>query len=171
MSALELILKRWPVFAFVAAAAMLAVAHAFETFGHLAPCHLCLKQREVYWAALAISAVGAATSFSPLPGHGRRVTAAVLAMLFAYGAYLAAYHAGAEWKWWPGPASCSGSAKVNLKDLSAFLHGAAGPQAPRCDQAPWVFLGLSMAGWNFVASLGLVALSTASALTRETKAR
>ena len=169
-AALDIVLKRWPFFALLASAAMLAVAHGFETFGHLAPCHLCLKQREVYWVAMAISAVGAATSLTPLPGHGRRVTAAILALVFAYGAYLAAYHAGAEWKWWPGPESCSGAAKVTLKDLEAFLHGAGGPRAPRCDEAAWVFLGLSMAGWNFLASVGLVALSAASALKPE-KAR
>jgi disulfide bond formation protein DsbB len=163
---LDVVLKRWPFFAFAASAAMLAVAHSFETFGHLAPCHLCLKQREVYWAALAVSAVGAAASLSPLPGRGRRVTAALLALVFAYGAYLAAYQAGAEWKWWPGPESCSGAAKVSLQDLSAFLHGR-GQRTPRCDEAAWVFLGLSMAGWNFLASLGLVALSAASALKPE----
>ena len=45
-AALDIVLKRWPFFALLASAAMLAVAHGFETFGHLAPCHLCLKQRE-----------------------------------------------------------------------------------------------------------------------------
>ena len=41
----------WPVLAALASAAMLAAAHAFETFGGYAPCMLCLRQREVYWAA------------------------------------------------------------------------------------------------------------------------
>ena len=44
----------------LASAAMLATAHAFQTFGHLAPCTLCLKQREVYWVVLTICLFAAA---------------------------------------------------------------------------------------------------------------
>src|SRR5436305_15047939 len=105
---ITLVLTNWLVVALASSAAMLAVAHAFETFGHMAPCSLCLKQREVYWAAMALAAVGLALSLAR-----SRLTAvfcAVLALLFAYGAGLAVYHAGAEWKFWPGPASCSGGA-------------------------------------------------------------
>ena len=35
--------------------ALLGAAHAFERFGGLAPCNLCLKQREVYWGAVLIA--------------------------------------------------------------------------------------------------------------------
>ena len=31
--------------------------------------------------------------------------------------------------------------------------------APSCDKAVWIFLGLSMAGWNAVISLGLAIAS------------
>ena len=48
-------LDRWRLCALLASAAMLATAHAFETFGGLAPCQLCLRQREVYWAAAAVA--------------------------------------------------------------------------------------------------------------------
>ena len=48
----------WPLIAALASLAMLAAAHAFETFGHLAPCDLCLKQRTVYWVAAALGLVG-----------------------------------------------------------------------------------------------------------------
>jgi len=51
----SILMRWWTVFAFVISAAMLAAAHAFERFGGLDPCNLCLKQREVYWAALAVS--------------------------------------------------------------------------------------------------------------------
>ena len=45
-------LDRWRLCAVLVAAGMLATAHAFETFGGYAPCTLCLRQREVYWAIL-----------------------------------------------------------------------------------------------------------------------
>ncbi len=65
---------------------MLAAAHAFESFGGLAPCHLCLKQREAYWAAIAVAAVGMVLAFTPWEGRGRRVVSALLALVFLYGA-------------------------------------------------------------------------------------
>jgi disulfide bond formation protein DsbB len=169
MPAVDPLLRRWPLAAFVVSATMLAIAHAFETFGHLAPCHLCLKQREVYWVALAVSGAASLLLATPWRGPIRRAAGVLLALVFAYGVYLAAWHAGAEWKWWPAPPTCSGGGQVSLKDLGALLRG--GPaHAPACDQAAWVFLGLSMAGWNFLISLVLVAMSALSAI-RPGKAR
>jgi disulfide bond formation protein DsbB len=164
MSRLDPILARWPLLALLIAASMLAVAHAFQSFGHLAPCHLCLKQREAYWAALVPAALGSGLLLTRHRELGRRVTGAVLALIFAYGAYLAAFHAGAEWHWWRAPESCASTgAKVSLADLKALMGGASAPP-PACDVAPWRLLGLSMAGWNFLVSLGLVAASAFSTL-------
>lgn len=159
---IDLGLRRWPLAALVISAGMLAIAHAFQTFGDLAPCHLCLEQRQVYWVATAVGAAGFAASLTPLKGNGARLGCAALALVFGYGAYLAGFHAGAEWKWWSAPVTCASTGPVKLSALKALLAGAGGRQ-PACDQAPWVFLGLSMAGWNFVASVGLVASSLAGA--------
>ena len=51
-SIVQPVLKLWPLAAAWASAAMLAIAHAFETFGDLSPCTLCYYQRDVYWTAL-----------------------------------------------------------------------------------------------------------------------
>ena len=162
------ILKHWPLAAFVASAAALAIAHAFQAFGHLAPCTLCLKQREVYWMALALAALGAAAEFSPWKARAVRIACIALAVIFLWGAVLAGYHAGVEWKWWPGPAACSGGAThVNSADLNALLHGAR-LTIPSCDKAAWVFAGLSMAGWNALASLILALLSIAAVARKRT---
>lgn len=163
MAALDRLFKHWPAAAFVISAAMLAIAHGFQTFGGLAPCHLCLKQREVYWAALAVSAIAVLAGLTRRFGAGApRLASLILAAVFAYGAYLAAFHAGAEWKWWPAPATCSSAGAVTAADLQALLSGAA-RKAPACDQAPWRFLWLSMAGWNCLISVGLVGLSLTAA--------
>lgn len=154
---LDPILRRWPWAALAASLAMLGAAHAFETFGRLAPCELCLKERLAYWIAAGVAVAGIVLSRTParLP----RLSSAVLALVFLASGALAAYHAGVEWKFWPGPASCTGgTVQVTAADLSRLLHG--GPVgAPACDKAAWVFLGLSMAGWNALISLGLAALS------------
>lgn len=156
------VLRRWPIAAALASAAMLATAHAFERIGGFAPCTLCYRQREVYWAALALAVVGAAAVRFWRPGLSRWVCA-LLAVVFLYGAGLAAYHAGVEWKWWPGPTTCTGGGGVTAADMADLLAGKR-IRGPSCDQAAWVFLGLSMAGWNALASLGLSVASLAAAL-------
>src|SRR3984957_7692038 len=123
MSALDPVLRRWPIFALVISAAMLAIAHGFQTFGHLAPCHLCLKEREVYWAAMAISAVAIVAGLTPLKGRGARIGCAVLGLTCGYSACLAGFHAVAEWKWWPAPETCSSTGPVGMSALKALLAG------------------------------------------------
>ena len=165
MSALDPVLRRWPIFALVISAAMLAIAHGFQTFGHLAPCHLCLKQREVYWATMTVSAAAIVAGLTPMRAAGTRTGCAVLALVFAYGVYLAGFHAGAEWHWWKAPVTCASTGPVNISALKALLAGG-GAHQPVCDQAPWVFLGLSMAGWNCLISVGLVVVSALAALRK-----
>ncbi len=151
------LLDHWPLAAACASAAMLAGAHAFETFGHLAPCHLCFYQRDVYWTALSVGVAGFVLGYMRLLWI-RRTADALLTLIFLVGTGVAAYHAGVEWKWWPGPASCTGGGSVNAGQLAAFLNGAK-VSVPQCDQAAWRMFGISMAGYNAVISLGLTVLS------------
>ena len=166
MTAAAYVLKRWPLFALAISAAMLAAAHAFQSFGGLAPCHLCLKQREAYWAAMAVAAVAVAVgmirAYAPTP----RIASLVLAAIFAYGTYLAVFHAGAEWHFWAAPVTCSSAGPVSADALKALLAGG-GAHQPACDVAPWRLLGLSMAGWNGLISAALVGVSLAAAVRRE----
>ena len=142
----------WPLLAAAAAAFMLAVAHAFETFGGYPPCELCLQQRDIYWvivwagALLFIAALVRPSLLRPI--------CLLLGALFLAESAVAAYHAGVEWKWWPGPSSCTGAGvhALSVADMSGLLSGK--PQhIIQCDVAAWRFLGLSMAGWNALAAL------------------
>ena len=162
----HLVLDRWPLVAAVASAAMLAVAHGFETFAGMAPCALCYRQREVYWVALAVGLVGYALSRLVRPAATRRIACALLLLIFLFGTGLAAYHAGVEWKWWPGPTTCTGGAAGVDAGAMADLLAGKRIRPPSCDKAAWVWLGLSMAGWNALASLGLSGLSLAALLRR-----
>jgi disulfide bond formation protein DsbB len=164
-SIVTLALNWWPVLAFVASALMLAMAHAFETFGKMAPCHLCLKQREVYWVAGTVALIALVARRTPWAARVRRPFDLLLAAIFLYGAGLAAFHAGVEWKWWPGPTTCTGGGAAAAGDLLAMLKGGA-VKVPQCDKAAWVFLGLSMAGWNALASLGLAIASLTAGLRK-----
>lgn len=155
-------LKRWPWLALAACVGMLAIAHGFQTFGGLMPCELCLKQRDVYWVAMALSAAAiAARRYAPTRRSLGPQLGLALAVAFAIGCGIAVYQAGAEWRFWPGPESCSGAAlAAGAIDLKKFLSS--GPvHVVRCDEASWRFLWLSMAGWNALISLKLAGWSLA----------
>ena len=152
------ILKSWPLIAAVAAAAMLATAHGFETFGHYEPCTLCLRQREVYWAAFATGLIG--FGLGQTGRRHERTASLILGVLFATGALVAAYHAGAEWKWWPGPTTCSSAGRGVISEHAvADLFAGAKIRAPACDEASWRLYGLSMAGYNVLISVVLSVVS------------
>jgi disulfide bond formation protein DsbB len=150
----------WPVLALLASAAVLAGAHAFEAAGYR-PCALCLRQREVFWAAIGIALAALILPRlwkSPLLP---RTFNALLGGAFLVGAAVAIYHAGVEWKFWPGPTSCANVATgaLSAEDIAAALSGAT--KAVPCDEAAWrdPVVRLSMAGWNGLISLALAGMS------------
>ena len=162
---------RWPLLAVAASLAMLAAAHGFERFAFLAPCPLCLRQREVYWALIAMVLVGLALwRWRPTPRFMVALNALV-GMVFVTSAGIAFYHMGAEYGWWPAPAGCVAgldavdAARAALEnDLLESLDTRMATAS--CTDVPWHFLGLSMAAWNGIVSLGLAAISFVAA--RET---
>ena len=162
-------LDRWRLCALVASLSMLAIAHGFQTFGGLAPCPLCLRAREVYWVAAGLALAGMLATRTRGGERLRLAFNAALGLVFVVSAAVAIYHAGVEWKFWPGPSACSGGGGgVDAANMADLLSGAA-IRPPACDQPPWVFLGLSMAGWNALASLGLVVLSALAVVHERSK--
>ena len=142
-----------PLLIFLAAAGsalMLAGAFAFQYLGGLAPCHLCLLQR---WPHAAAALIGVLALLIP----GRLLPlAGALAALTTAG--LGAYHSGVERHWWPGPNTCTSGdiSQLSVRDLTDQLL--ANTTVIQCDQVAWAMWGLSMASWNMLGSLVLVAL-------------
>lgn len=165
MSAYRLMMRWWTAFALAASLAMLAAAHAFERFGGLAPCNLCLKQREVFWGAVAISLVATLWALVSRASRGTpRIASFLLFTVFLTGAITAGFHAGGELKWWELPATCAGGGDLDLESLTALALGTGPAQrVAMCDAVAWSFLGLSMAGWNMLISAGLAVFSLLAA--------
>jgi disulfide bond formation protein DsbB len=138
----------------LAGAAALIGAWIFQYGFGLAPCPLCLEQRYAYYFAIPLAALlwlGASHGASRkviLLGFG----AIALAMLWNAG--LGVYHSGVEWKFWPGPSDCSGPLN-ELGGAGGLMKQLQTVRVVRCDDAAWRFLGLSLAGYNALISLGL----------------
>jgi disulfide bond formation protein DsbB len=139
-------------------AATLGGAWFFQYGLGIQPCPMCLEQRYAYYLVIVL---GALLAFAA-PRLPRVVVIALLAVLAlaAFGnSIFGAFHAGVEWKFWEGPATCSGP----LQDLGSagnLLQRLDTVKVVRCDEVQWRFLGLSLAGYNFLISglMGLVAL-------------
>jgi disulfide bond formation protein DsbB len=108
---------------------------------------------------LAVAAVAiVAALLAPRP-IVRRLGAAALGIAFLVAAWWAGHHVGVELKWWPGPAACEAA---GAGDLSAASIAEALGQAQtvvRCEDVTWSLLGISMAGWNGLASTALAIAS------------
>ncbi len=102
----------------------------------------------------ALVAVAALRKASPLVVGGF----GLIALVILASAALAVYHAGVEWHWWAGPQECAGPIADfgSAQDLMKRLQTT---RVVRCDEAPWRFLGLSLAGYNALISLALAALA------------
>lgn len=133
------------------AVATIGGAWAFEFAGYM-PCELCLKQRWAYYAAIPLTLV-----LLVMPAAIARTGLWLLAFLWLGSMTFGVYHAGVEWKWWAGPSTCGagGALTGGLPDLSRPVI--------LCDEAALRILGLSLAGWNAVISLGLAFLAVLGA--------
>ena len=167
------LIERALLIGLIGSALLLAGAHLFERFGY-PPCELCLDQREAHWTALAVAIVGAIFAFVFKARLFAAASVGALALVYAMSTGLAFYHTGVEFGFWPGPKSCStvGEAVTDVTQLSNALTEE--PAGPACNEAPWRLFGISMAGYNFLASAGLLAialLGAASALKNARQAR
>ncbi len=122
--------------------ALLGGALAFQHFGNLAPCEMCLWQRWPHVAALAIGLLAWARG-------NNRVAVAVAAVCVLVAGGIGAFHAGVEYHWWAGATACTStvSGAITLDSIMA---------APiiRCDVAQWTLFHVSLAGFNALFSVG-----------------
>ncbi len=134
--------------------ATIAGAWIFEYYG-FSPCELCLKQRWAYYAAIPVALVIAV--MAPTAPPLARIGLLLLGMLWLASMVFGIYHAGVEWKFWPGPTTCTGTGGMTggLPDLTK--------RVVMCDEAAIRILGLSLAGWNAVISLAAAILCFAGA--------
>ncbi len=135
-------------------------AYAFEVFGGYAPCPLCLQERYAYYFAVPAAIVAFFAARGNSFGFARLVLV-LIAIGFVINTALGIYHAGAEWKWWPGPDACAGGF-----DLIWGKEGIVDTPMIRCDEAQWRLLGLSFAGWNAALSAVLAAIAVFGATRR-----
>lgn len=135
--------------AIAGSAALLLGALGFQYLGDMPPCKLCYWQRYPHVGVIVIGVLALISGWRwlTLLGAASALTTAAIG----------AYHTGVERGWWEGPTSCTSSSVSGLSSEDLMAKIMAAPLV-RCDEVPWQMFGLSMASWNMLASLGIVAL-------------
>jgi disulfide bond formation protein DsbB len=149
---------------FLGALAAIMTALGFEHIGGYAPCPLCMQQRLAYHLGIPVALLAFLLSRANHEGLAALLLALVAAAFIA-NAGLGLYHAGVEWKWWPGPSACGATGELSLDEGVSLLESLRQGRSVTCDEAPWRFLILSFAGWSAVISLALGVIAGAGALS------
>jgi disulfide bond formation protein DsbB len=136
-----------------ASLAVLASVFAFQYWGGLQPCVLCVYQRYPYGIAIALSLTALALARRPEGAGVSRRFVQTCALVFAAGFAIALFHVGVEQHWWQGTPECGAtSTAATLQELEEMLkHG----PVVRCDQPQWSLFGITMAGYNVLISAAL----------------
>ena len=121
---------------------LLAGAYVSQYGFGLYPCEMCWWQRYPHMIAIPFAAL----AFFWRPA-APLVAVAALAILTS--GLIGAFHAGVEYGWWEGLTACTANVLDGGGDPLAAIMKA---PVTRCDVAPWEFLGVSLAGWNFLFS-------------------
>ncbi len=128
----------------------------------LYPCEMCMWQRWPHLAALIFALLG--IMFNQIAGSRMMILLAALAILAS--GLIGGFHAGVEYGWWEGITSCATAPEAGGDMLESILNA---PLA-RCDVAPWSLFGISLAGFNFLLSVGgAMLIFTLSAMNRKGK--
>lgn len=163
---LSSVTTRFPLWLMVASLGVLAMALAWQYVGGVEPCILCIYQRWPYVAVAALAAAGLALDRRPA---ARAAIIGLCGVALLIGAGIAGFHVGVEQHWWAGTDGCGVDPLAAGNSIDALRAQLLAEPVVPCDVVTWSLFGISMAGYNFVISLGLgaTALTVARQLLKE----
>ena len=135
------------LFIFIVSVCVVIFVHYLEYIG-FTPCQLCIYQRWPWYLIIFLSLISIFYNKKVYPYNKF-----IIFMIFVGSASYACWHAGIEWAFWEGPTTCeTGTNKIeshdnlleNIQSIQSFVS---------CSEAGFRFLGISLAGYNFISSL------------------
>lgn len=141
--------KQAQLLALALPALLLGGAYVSEYGFGLIPCEMCWWQRWPHFAALALA--GASFVLPPQRLQLRRLLIMLAAVAMLVSGLIGVFHAGVEYGWWEGITACSVPTAAAGGDA---LEAIFAQPLIRCDQAQWDLLGISLAGFNALFSIG-----------------
>jgi len=136
----------------LAASVALISAYVAQYVFDYQPCILCLYQRPPFFAIIGCAALGLIFFRS---AKSQKIITFACAIFLLINCAIAFYQVGVEKKIFKGPSTCSSQNLNNIDNLEDLKTALLKTKAVRCDEPSFVFLGLSMAAWNFFYCLTL----------------
>ena len=134
-----------PLLVAAASAGLLLGAYLSQHVGGLHPCPLCLIQRWPHFAVLGLALAAAILS----AGRARMALLSLCGLALLVTAGYGVYHVGVEQGWFAS-ACAAPMLGGSVEDIRAQVMDA---PLTRCDEVPWSLIGVSLAGWNAIASV------------------
>ena len=131
---------------FLISSLMLISAFYLEYFHGALPCDLCITQRWLHVAIIAYSFIIILIIKKIL--ISKKLLMLGAAILWLSSSLAGLYHFGIEMNFWTGPDGCSSNIDFSKDTLTYLLN-----KSPiKCDEIMFEIFGLSLAGWNALAS-------------------
>ena len=145
-----------PLLVAAVSAGLLLGAYLSQHVGGLAPCPLCLIQRYPHFAVFGLGLVAALF----VGGRARAGLLALCGLALLVTCGYGVYHVGVEQGWFESTCAAPMSGG-SLEDIKAQIMDA---PLTRCDEVPWSLIGVSLAGWNAIASVVMAGVAAFSAV-------
>ena len=139
---------------FIISSLMLLSAFYLEYFHGALPCDLCITQRWFHGAIIAYSFV--VIFIIKKTQISKYLLLLSGAVLWLSSSLAGLYHFGIELSFWPGPDECSSNIDFSKDTLTYLLN----KSTIKCDEILFEMFGLSLAGWNALASFFIFLLAS-----------
>ena len=131
---------------------MLLSAFYLEYFHGALPCELCITQRWFHGVIIAYSFIIVLIINKTMISN--KLLILIGAILWLSSSLAGLYHFGIEMNFWTGPDGCSSNIDFSKDTLTYLLE-----KSPiKCDEVMFEIFGLSLAGWNALASFSIFLL-------------
>ncbi len=117
--------------------------------GGLFPCEMCMWQRWPHLVAIFFALDAYVLRARPQIAF---LFTGLAALAIAVSGAIGLFHAGVEYGWWEGLTTCTASNTGGT--TQDMLNSIMNAPLIRCDVAPWTLMGISLAGYNALFSLG-----------------
>ena len=139
---------------FLISSLMLTSAFYLEYFHGALPCDLCITQRWFHGAIIVYSFIIILIIKKIL--ISKKLLMLGAAILWLSSSLAGLYHFGIEMNFWTGPDGCSSNIDFSKDTLTYLLN-----KSPiKCDEVMFEIFGLSLAGWNALASFFVFLLAS-----------
>jgi len=132
------------IFLIITSFIALSGAYISQYFFGLKPCPLCIYQRIPFFIIIAFGI--AALIFPKL----QKIILICCAIALLSNCLIAFYHVGVEQKIFKGLQGCINEDLNKIDDIDALTNEILNSSAIRCDKPQFIFLKISMAGWNLI---------------------